>query len=196
MSIRAEMERLKLAKQDFVDLLTLRGETLPNNVRTEDMPPLITSYLRLEKPIAVNLETGWVNAGSTFNSTSTWTYQQPQGSMNDVYRLKNGHKYTSYVAVGGTRYRVMYCTTNPVGYTRNITGKTIAKKDNPPPGTTFATNETPSCVFTAPYDCYLIIQKDNTYNDAIKTYVLDLTYIDNPTTPTWEVWTDIDEENP
>lgn len=186
MSIRAEFERLTLAKQDFIDLLEFRGADLPNDVQTEDMPPIITGFLRIEKPIETNLQTGWVNATTTYNSTATWTYQQPQGSMNDVYRLKSGHKYTSYVAIGGTRFRVMYCTTNPVGATSNITGKTIARRDNPAPGTTFNTNETPSCVFTAPYDCYMIIQKDNEYNDAIKTYVLDLTYIDNPGTPTWE----------
>ena len=186
MSIASDLQRLALAKQDLIDLLTFRGVTLPANVKTEDMPPLIAGMIRIERPYYINLETGWVNSNTSYGGTATWTYQLPQGSMTDVYKLKSGHKYLAFAGgPAGTRFRVMTTTTDPVGATRNITGTSLCRRDNPAAGFTWTTNETPNRIYTAPSDCFLLIQKDNTYNDAIRTYVIDATYLDNPGSPTW-----------
>lgn len=44
---------------------------------------------------------------------------------------------------------------------------------------------TPSNIYIPPSNGYLIFQKDNTYNSNIRTYVMDVTYFENPGTPTW-----------
>ncbi len=61
--------------------------------------------------------------------------------------------------------------------TSNVSGYSLAKRDNPTTGATWNTGGSPSWIFTAPYDCFLIIQKDNAYNYNIKSYVLGLTFI-------------------
>lgn len=185
MAIRTEIIRLRQAKNDAKKVLTSRGYTLDPDIRTEDMPPMITNLLHIETPYVTNYQYGWVNAGTSYNTTATWTWQEPQGAMNDIYRLKANHKYACWVCVPGTRFRAMYCTTDPTTVSTNITGKSLAKRDNPTPGTTWTANGTPSHIFIPDSDCFLIIQKDNVYNDSIRTYVLDFYYIDNPPTPTW-----------
>ena len=186
MSIVSELGRLAMAKEDFKNILEEYENKLPANIRTEDMPPLLVGMPILETPYVKNYEEGWVNSTGTFNANATWTWQTPQGAVNDIYKLKNGHKYSAYICVPGTRFRVMYCTqdpTNPGGV--NVTGKSIAKRDNPTAGSTWNTGGSPNWIFTAPYDCFLIIQKDNAYNYNIKSYVLDLTFIGDTVGPTW-----------
>ena len=80
----------------------------------------------------------------------------------------------------------MYCTQDPTtAGAVNITGNSLAKRDNPPAGATWSTSNSPSWIFIAPYDCFLIIQKDNAYNYNIKSYLLDVTFIGDTTGPTW-----------
>lgn len=185
MSIVSELQRLKLAKQDLIDIFDAYNVQLPASVKTEDMPPIIARMLRLETPYVTNYEYGWVNTTSTYGATATWTWQEPQGSMNDIYILKANHKYLAYICEPGTRMRCMFCTTDPTSGSSNITGFGICRRDNPPAGTTWSTNNTPSNVYIAPSDGYLIFQKDNTYDSNIRTYVMDVTYFDNPPVPTW-----------
>lgn len=185
MSIVSHLQRLQLAKEDIITLLEKYGEEFPNGVSIEDIPPMLVSMPKIETPYAENYEYGWVN-GQGYNSTATWTYQQPNGGMSDIYRLKANHKYTCWICQPGTRFRVMWCTTDPTSVAGNVSGKGIIRKDNPPAGTTWSiTGATPSHIFTPTSDCYLIVQKDNTYNSNIKTYLLDFTYFENPPTPTW-----------
>ena len=188
MSIRSEFQRLRMAKQDFKDILGAYGNQFTANSRTEDMPPMIVGMPRLEIPYVANYEPGWVNA-QAYGSNATFTYENPNGSESDIYILKSGHQYMSYVCVPGTRYRVMYCTLDPTKQgKKNVSGKSIVRRDNPPAGFTWTiTGATPNYIFTAPNDCYLIIQKDNTYNTNIRSYLIDVTFIDNTTPPEWVV---------
>ena len=186
MAIRTEIIRLRQAKNDTKRVLTNRGIVLNSDVRTEDMPPMITDMLRIERPYVTNYQYGWVNSNS-YGTSATFTYENPvKGAMSDIYRLKANHKYTTWVCVPGTRFRIMWCTTDPTSVQANVSGTSIIRKDNPTPGTTWnITGATPTHIFTPTVDCFLIYQKDNVYNDAIKTYLFDFTYIDNPPTPTW-----------
>lgn len=185
MSITTELQRLAQAKEDIETLLTFRGVTLRSNTKTEDMPELIANIIRIEKPYYENLEAGWVDS-STYGATATWKYQEPQGNLTDVYRLKASHKYLWFVCRPvGNRTRVMTTTTDPVGSTVDITGFSIYKNDDANAGYTWITDQTPSRVFIPQSDCYLLIFKDATYDLSVKTYVMDMTYMDNPGSPTW-----------
>ena len=64
MAIRTEIIRLRQAKNDTKRVLTNRGIVLNSDVRTEDMPPMITDMLRIERPYVTNYQYGWVNSGN------------------------------------------------------------------------------------------------------------------------------------
>lgn len=185
MSIVNELERIESVKQNIKNLITLYGTEVPNNTKIDGMSTFFTGMRGLVKPYVHNYQYGWVQAGQNFGSTATWRYQEPAGSISDIYKLISGHKYKSVLCVPGTRFRVMYCTSDPTVGTSDVMGTTITKVDNPPPSIAWTTNETPNYIFTAPSDCYLIIQKDNQYDTEIRTYVFDVTFLGNPTTPPW-----------
>jgi hypothetical protein len=186
MSITSELQRLQTAKEEFEDLLTTYGNVLPENVKTEDLPSIITGMPTLVRPYVSSYQYGYINAStSTFNADVTWTYQAPAGAMNDIYTLTANHKYMCYICIPGKRFRAMYCTTDPTSVSSNISGKLIVKSDNPSAGATWKTNETPDHIFTAPYDCYLIVQKDNEWKAEIRTYLIDVTNLESPSAPVW-----------
>ena len=90
MSIASELQRFKSEKDQIIDLLDYRGFTTSNSIKTSDMPAMMTGVLHMETPIYENLQTGFVST-SGWNTSATWTYEQPNGSMSDVYKLKANH---------------------------------------------------------------------------------------------------------
>jgi len=187
MSIVSELQRFKSEKDQIIDLLDYRGFTTSNSIKTSDMPAMMTGVLHMETPIYENLQTGYVSfSGSAFGSPASWIYEQPNGSMSDVYKLKANHMYFGCLGIPGTRFRAMICDRNPVGSTGTLSGTGIIAVNDPPVAKTWVTDQTDSRFYIAPSDCFLIIQKDNAFNATIKTYLLDMTYLENPPSVTWE----------
>lgn len=120
---------------------------------------LITCAALLE-PDVFSRNNGYVDNG-------VWIYQTPTNTMTDIYSVKAGHTY--YITLGaivGTRFRAMFTTVDVMKVTSGrITGTAIINLNSPAAYS--------NVTYTAPSDGYIILGKDNNYNDTIVTYVYD-----------------------
>ena len=89
-------------------------------------------------------------------------------SFSDVYELEANSTYIiSLGSTVGTRFRVMFCTTDPTTASANIGGTIITYTNNPAPYS--------YKIYKPSEDGYLIIQKDNVGVANLRTYVFCLT---------------------
>lgn len=120
-----------------------------------------TFFNRQLTPITYDYEPGYINNG-------TWTYQNSVNNHSDVYIVQEEHQYTLKLgSVVGTRFRVVLLTTNPVGTTVNITGKSILNKNNP--------STYDSVTFKAETDGWIVVTKDNVGTTGLKSWLFDIT---------------------
>lgn len=116
-------------------------------------------HVGILEPYFENLTTGYVDAG-------VWTLGGTN-CFSDVYEVEADTIYLiSLGATVGTRFRVMFCTTDPTTTAENITGTQIVILNNPAPYT--------YRIYTPSEDGYFIIQKDNAGASNLKTYVFGL----------------------
>lgn len=112
------------------------------------------------EPYVVDLTTGYVTAGS-------WKVPATD-CHSDVYEVEANITYL--IAIGdtvGTRFRAMFCTTDPTETTGNITGTNIVNIIDP---------AAYDCkTYQPPSDGFIIIQKDNAGTANLRTYVFAIT---------------------
>lgn len=145
--------------EDTVDSEHLLEGYVAHNASGEEI--VGTFFNRQLTPIAYDYEPGYINQ-------ATWTYQNSVNNHSDVYLVQEGHQYTLKLgSVVGTRFRAVVLTTNPVGTTVNITGKSIINKNNP--------SAHDSVTFTAETDGFLVVTKDNVGTSGLKSWVFDIT---------------------
>ena len=103
-----------------------------------------------------------------YTDTGTWKYQDSHNNHTDVYEIKNGHGYClSLGSVVGTRFRSAALETNPVGSLVDIPGVQVVQQNNPQPHA--------RVMFTASFDGWLVVTKDNASTTGLKSYLFDIT---------------------
>lgn len=124
----------------------------------------ISSGTSFQTPYSFDYGHGYVAAGN-----GLWTAQwSPENNQNDIYTIKNGHLYVIFLGeTVGNRFRVATLPSNPTATTSNIQGTNIKSVNDPPAWS--------SATFSAVYDGYLAVTKDNVTTKGIKSYLLDLT---------------------
>ena len=111
------------------------------------------------EPYIAELNQGYVDQ-------DTWKYENPTGTYVDMYEVKADHRY--FISLGanvGTRFRVMFTTTDISTVTENVVGTRVITANNP---AAYANTK-----FTPSEDGYLVIGKDNVGKLGVKTYVFD-----------------------
>ena len=103
-----------------------------------------------------------------YNNQGSWIYEDSTNNHSDVYEIEEGHLYVLELgSVVGTRFRASALDTNPVGSTGIITGVQVVQQNNPQPHA--------RAIFTAPYDGWVIVTKDNASTTGLKSYLFDIT---------------------
>lgn len=111
------------------------------------------------EPYIAELNQGYVDQ-------DTWKYENPTGTYVDMYEVKADHRYfISLGATVGTRFRVMFTTTDISTVTGNVVGTRVITTNNP---AVYANTK-----YTPSEDGYLVIAKDNVGKQGVKTYVFD-----------------------
>lgn len=186
MSIATDLQRIQYSKEDMINTLKARGTSVQDSAKISDLSPLISGMLHIEIPYAEDVSYGWCNitGGDPDWTGATWTYQNPSNNLSDIYKVKSGHKYKAFEGEwAGTRFRVMFTTTDVTKTFMNASGTPIyARNSNVKPFMTWTTTSVPTGYWTAPSDGYLIIQKDNDNHDGVRSFLVDLDYLDNPPT--------------
>lgn len=111
------------------------------------------------EPYIAELNQGYVDQ-------DTWKYENPTGTYVDMYEVKADHRY--FISLGanvGTRFRVMFTTTDISTVTGNVVGTRVITTNNP---AAYANTK-----YTPSEDGYLVIAKDNVGKQGVKTYVFD-----------------------
>lgn len=124
------------------------GSAITGSLATAPLEPYITE-----------LNQGYVEAG-------TWKYENPTGTYADMYEVKADHRY--FISLGanvGSRFRVMFTTTDISTVTENVVGSSVISTNNP---AVYANTK-----YTPTDDGYLVIAKDNVGKKGVKTYVFD-----------------------
>lgn len=118
------------------------------------------------EPYIKNFNSGWAGKGN-----GLWTYESPSDAYSDIYQVTAEHIY--FLSLGAnvsTRFRVIFSTVDLstiTSGTLQCTAVNTKQYDDPEPFT--------NLTFTPSEDGYLVIQKDNTGNNEIKTYLYDKT---------------------
>ena len=118
------------------------------------------------EPYIKNFNSGWAGKGN-----GLWTYESPSDAYSDIYQVTAEHIY--FLSLGAnvsTRFRVIFSTVDLstiTSGTLQCTAVNTKNYDDPEPFT--------NLTFTPSEDGYLVIQKDNTGNNEIKTYLYDKT---------------------
>ena len=111
--------------------------------------------------IAYDYEMGYVDSG-------TWRYQDSTNNHSDVYPIENGHQYTLKLgSTIGTRFRAAALEQNPIGSLVDIRGIQVINKTNP--------SAYDQAAFTAAFDGWLIVTKDNASTKGLKSWLFDVT---------------------
>ena len=105
-------------------------------------------------------------ATAPLEPAGTWKYENPTGTYADMYEVKADHRY--FISLGanvGSRFRVMFTTTDISTVTENVVGSSVISTNNP---AVYANTK-----YTPTADGYLVIAKDNVGKQGVKTYVFD-----------------------
>ena len=127
-----------------------------------------------QNPIQSDLDSGYVNH-TVSGDTTNWVYQAASNNRSDVYRVKANTRYLfSLSGVVGTRFRILFSETSPVGTTTNISGVYVNKLFNQ--GYNLNGSPQPYAVgyYTTPGDGYITIQKDNAGTNGIVVYMFEI----------------------
>jgi hypothetical protein len=149
---------LAVTAQAIID----KGQT-PTSNSPADLAAAIArlTVIPVETPLAFDYNVGYVQNG-------VWVYEYPTLTYMDIYEIINGHKYLLMLSgETGTRFKVMTTTEDIRAYNSGRLQGTKVVDQNEPLDTYS------SVTFTANIDGYLIVSKDNTGVDGLKTYLID-----------------------
>ena len=152
--------------QTLIDLTedTVTAETLLEGYTAHDATgEAITGTFRKSAidNIAYDYEMGYVDSG-------IWKYQNSTNNHSDVYPIENGHMYILKLgSTVGTRFRAAALEQNPIGSLTDIRGTAVINRNSP--------SAYDQAAFTAAYDGWLIVTKDNVSTIGLKSWLFDVT---------------------
>ncbi len=149
---------LAVTAQAIID----KGQT-PTSNSPADLAAAIErlTVIPVETPLEFDYNVGYVQNG-------VWVYEYPTLTYMDIYEIINGHKYLLMLSgETGTRFKVMTTTEDIRAYNSGrLQGTKVVDQNEP-------IDPYSSVTFTANIDGYLIVSKDNTGVDGLKTYLID-----------------------
>ena len=127
----------------------------------------------LIEPYIRDLTGGWVNSDSSTNTSAIWTVQSGTSNLSDLYRVEaDAHYIISLDGSPGNRFRPMFTEVDVSQATSNVTGVKIIGNYS----SSQLSNPTAyyHLTYTAPSDGYITIQKSNTGQSGVKTYLFKI----------------------
>ena len=110
-------------------------------------------------PHAFDINKGYVDG-------SAWRFEPSSAAFSDVYNVKAGYKYLLTLGEQvGSRFKVMFTSTDVSKASADVTGTTITDISNP------AIYE--SVEYTPSSNGYIVVTKDSNGNSGIRTYLYD-----------------------
>lgn len=116
----------------------------------------------LDAPLVRNFQKGYIDSGN-----GTFVFENNSQSVCDIFAVESGHKYSYNFGTLGTRWRVLFTTTD----LRTVSSGTVQ-------GTAVRNLSTPKhkqYEYTATDDGFLVFQKSNTAELNTTVYCFDST---------------------
>ncbi len=128
----------------------------------------ITQPIYAQISCAPPLETYVYDQNSGYIDSGVWKVENPTRTYIDIYQVQAGHTYwLTLGATVGSRFRVMFTTTDISQTSSNVTGTSIINTNNP---ATYA-----SVTYTPSSNGYIAVAKDNVGVSGLFTYLFDTT---------------------
>lgn len=164
-SLKQYVQELIRQRNDLADNLVEQDVDASHTEKYNALVPKVLDISggngKYEVPIEYDWNIGYVDNG-------TWKYENPTRTYIDIYEVEANRRYFIFVgAVPGSRFRVMFTTTDIRGKTTNVSGTSIINTNNP-----VAYRST---MFMAPEDGYVLFAKDNVGVSGLISYVVDYT---------------------